>query len=164
VLSSLGKYAVTATLQVMGPDGGVYSNSTALNLLATAPDLTITSLTSDDRVIYYQGDPIMQTITATIRNSGTVTSFPGQVEFSASILREGTVYFEQVAPVPSLDSGASVPVTTTLVIPSPGLHVITATVQYDHVELDRRNNTATLSILAASRQLYLPLILRTGSS
>ena len=149
VMPSLGEHTITATLQLVWPDGGIYSSSTVLNLLATAPDLTITSLTSDDRVVHYQGDPITQTITATIRNSGMVASFPGKVEFSASILSGGTVYTGQVEIVPSLAPGASVPVTATLVISSPGLHVVTATAQYDHVELDSQNNTATLSILAA---------------
>jgi hypothetical protein len=162
VISSLGAYVVTATVLPGGPDASSSNNIASLNLLAAAPDLTITSLTSDDRVVYYQGDSVTQTITATIRNSGTVASFPGQVEFNASILSEGTVYFGQVATVPSLAPGASAPVTTTLVIPSPGLHVVTATVQYDHVELDIQNNTASLSILAASDQLYLPLILHTS--
>jgi len=93
-----------------------------------------------------------------------VASFPGKVEFGASILSGGTVYIGQVEIVPSLAPGASVPVTATLVISSPGLHVVTATVQYDHVELDSQNNTATLNILAATHRLYLPLILRTSPS
>jgi hypothetical protein len=165
VMPSLGEHTITATLQLVRPDGGVYSSSTVLNLLATAPDLTITSLTSDDRVVYYQGDPITtQTITATIRNSGIVASFPGKVEFSESILSGGTVYIGQVEIVPSLAPGTSVPVTATLMISSPGFHVVTATVQYDHLELDSQNNTATLNILAAAHRLYLPLILRTSPS
>jgi len=164
VIPSLGAYVITATVLPGGPDASGSNNIASLNLLATAPDLAVTSLTSDDRVVYCQGDPITQTITATIRNSGIVASFPGKIEFSASILSGGTVYIGQVETVPSLAPGTSVPVTATLVISSPGLHVITATVQYDHVELDNQNNTATLSILAASRRLYLPLILRTGPS
>jgi len=164
VIPSLGAYAITATVLPGGPDASGSNNIASLNLLATAPDLTITSLTSDNRVVYYQGDPITQTITATIHNSGTVASFPGKVEFSASILSSGTIYIGQVETVPSLAPGTSIPVTTAQVISSPGLYIITATVQYDHVELDSQNNRATLNILATAHQLYLPLILHSGPS
>ena len=164
VIPSLGAYVVTTTVLPGGPDASGSNNIASLNLLATAPDLTITSLTSDDRVVYYQGDSITQTITATIRNSGMIASFPGRVEFNASILSGGTVYLGQVEIVPSLAPGTFIPVTATQVISSPGLHVITATMQYDHLELDSQNNTATLNILAATHRLYLPLVLRTSPS
>jgi hypothetical protein len=112
--------------------------------------------------VYYQGDSITQTITATIRNLGMIAAFPGRVEFGASILGSGTAVIGPVGLVPPLAPGESVPVTATLMISSPGVHAITATVQYDHVELDSQNNTATLNILAATYRLYLPLTLRAS--
>ena len=157
-IPSLGAYVVTATLQPGGLDANAQNNIATLSLLATAPDLTITALTSDQRNVDYQGRPITQTITATIRNLGRITSFPGKVEFGAALLDGGLVILGKVGLAPALAPGESAPVTATLVISSLGVHVITATVQYDYVELDRQNNTATLNILAASHWLYLPVI------
>jgi hypothetical protein len=131
-------------------------------VLATAPDLAIVSLIGDAHVVDYQGTPITQTITATVRNVGVMPSFPANVEWSASIPNQGTGYWGTLSPVPALAPSASAVVTSTLAISSPGVHVVTATLQYGHVELDTRNNAATLSILAASHHIYLPLTLRAG--
>jgi hypothetical protein len=46
------------------------------------------------------------------------------------------------------------------VILSPGRHVVTATVEYAGLDLNPQNNTATLNILAAVEQVYLPLVMR----
>jgi hypothetical protein len=158
-IPSLGAYVVTATLQPSGPDADVQNNTATLGLLATAPDLTIT-LTSDSGVVYYQGSPIMQTLTATVVNRGLVTSYPGEVELSASVANSETAPLGEMLPVPPLPPSGSVAVTSTLVISSPGVYTATATLRYDHVELEPQNNTATLNILAASHLLHLPLMLR----
>ncbi len=161
VIPSLGVYVVTATLQPNGPDADTRNNTVTLGLLATAPDLTVT-LTSDSNVVYYQGSPITQTLTATIHNRGLVTSYPGGVELSASVASSGTASLGVMLPVPLLPPSGSVVVTSTLVISSPGVHTITATLQYDHVELEPQNNMASLNILSASEQVYLPLVFRAA--
>jgi len=161
MIPSLGAYVITATLQPGGPDADAQNNTATLGLLATAPDLTIT-LTSDSGVVYYQGSPITQTLTATIHNRGLVTSYPGEVELSASVANSGTASLGVMLPVPLLPPSGSVAVTSTLVISSPGVHTVTATLRYDHVQLEPQNNTATLNILSASHRLYLPLTLRAS--
>jgi len=161
-IPSLGAYVITATVQPGGPDEYAHNDIAALNLLATAPDLAIVSLATSERVVYYEGTPLTQTITATLRNLGAVAAFPAQLAWSASLAQPGTAHWGSAQPVMALAPNASVELTRTWVITAPGAHVVTATVQYGHVELDARNNTATLGVLAASHRAYLPLTLRAS--
>ena len=122
-------------------------------------DLAVTSLTSDLPSAFAWISPVTGTVTATIRNVGNLTSSISTAQFSAFNSAAGTGYLLQDLPVPALAPNASTDISTMLVIPSPGLYVVTATVRYDP-DLNMWNNTATFSILAASHWLYLPLMLR----
>jgi hypothetical protein len=122
-------------------------------------DLAVTSLTSDVPPTFSWIGPVTCTITATIRNAGDLTSSISTAQFSTFSSVAGTGYLPQDLPVPALTPHASTDISTRLVIPSPGLYVVTATVRYDP-DLNMWNDTATFSTLAASHWLYLPLTLR----
>jgi len=126
-----------------------------------APDLALTSLAVDVPPSFVWSKPITSIVTATVSNMGNLTSPPSLVTFQASGV-SGTVYSMPDAPAQALAPQASVAVTSLLVLSSPGLHVITATVQPAGWDLSLRNNTATLSLLAAMHQIHLPLTLRAA--
>jgi hypothetical protein len=124
-------------------------------------DLAVTSLTSDVPPTFSWIGPVTCTITATIRNAGDLTSSISTAQFSTFSSVAGTGYLPQDLPVPALTPHASTDISTRLVIPSPGLYVVTATVRYDP-DLNMWNDTATFSTLAASHWLYLPLTLHAS--
>lgn len=124
-----------------------------------AADLAVTSLTSDLPPTFAWIGPVTCTVRATIRNVGNLTSSASIVYFSGfAPTTEGTGYLP--LDLPALAPNASTDISATLAIPSPGLYIVTATVEYAGLDLNRQNNTATLNILAATHWLYLPLMLR----
>jgi hypothetical protein len=150
-LPAWGVYVITGTLQPGGPDEDARNHFLTRTLLATAPDLAV-SLAANESVVYYEGAPVTQTLTATVRNLGRVAARPAQIEWSAALTQ----------PVMALAPDASAELTRAWAITAPGWHVITATVRYDHVELDAHNNAAAFTLWAVSHRAYLPMALRAS--
>ena len=125
------------------------------------PDLALTSLVAGLSSPFMWIKPVTLTITATVSNMTYLTSPASLVTLETSSAG-GPVYLMPDTPMPPLAPHASVAVTSTLMIPSPGLYIITATVQPSGPDLNPQNNTTILNILAATHQLYLPLALRAG--
>lgn len=125
------------------------------------PDLALTSLAVGVPPSFLWAKPITPIVTATVSNMANLTSSLSLVTFETSDV-SGTVQLMPDAPVPPLAPHASVAVTSLLMLSSPGLHLITATVQPTGLDLSSRNNTATLGLLAATHLIHLPLTFRVA--
>jgi len=125
------------------------------------PDLALASLAVDLPTPFMWTKPTASAIAATVSNTTYLTSPASLVTFKILGVG-GTVYTMPDVPVLPLAPNAAVAMTSTLLIPAPGLYVITATVQPGGPDLSSQNNTAMLNFLAATRQVYLPLALRAG--
>ena len=126
-----------------------------------ASDLAVTALTSDLPPVFSWINPVTGTVTATIRNAGNLTASVGTAQLSAFNSAAGTWHLSPDLAVPVLAPNASMDISAALVIPSLGLYVVTATVDYAGLDLNSQNNTAALNILAAD-QVYLPLVFRAA--
>jgi hypothetical protein len=126
------------------------------------PDLAITSFTSDLSPAFLWDGPITGTVTAMIRNMGNLASSASTLHFSGLDLTDGLDSFAQDAPIPTLPPGDSVGITISLVVLSPGMHVVTAAVEYAGPDLNLQNDTATFDVFAAGEQVYLPFMFRTA--
>jgi hypothetical protein len=127
-----------------------------------APDLAVTSLAASVSAAFLWTESTTTTLTATIRNMGTLTSPTSAAQFSLLSAGVGTVVLLPVVPLPPVAPDAWIDVTGTFIIPLPGAYSITATVAEAGPDLNPQNNTASLGVFAAYRQLYLPLALRWG--
>jgi hypothetical protein len=125
------------------------------------PDLGVTAMKVDMSGAFAWGKPVTATLTTTVRNTGDLTSSLGLLTLNTRDAN-GTAYLPWNAPLPALPPDASFDVPGTLMVPSPGLYIVTAIVQSVGPDFNRNNNTATLDILAAAHQLYLPLVFRAG--
>jgi hypothetical protein len=74
----------------------------------------------------------------------------------------GSLEIDPAQTIPQARRSEQREVTSSLAILSLGPHVVTATVEYAGPDLNPQNDTATLNILAASEQVYLPLMFHTG--
>jgi len=122
------------------------------------PDLIVSSLTAGVPPAFLWLTPITTTVTATIRNTGIVTSSPASLSLDwtgpSGLLRQSKF-------VLSLAPGASADVTATLPISTSGFYTVSAAIEYANPESNPHNNTASRNILAAVAQVYLPVVLRS---
>jgi hypothetical protein len=138
------------------------SNQQLTYQVGWAFDLAITSLVSDLPTVFEWTGPATPTITATVRNMGNLTSSASDVEFSIANAVTGNLPLVYNVSIPALAPSASVDVTSTLAISSPGTYIVTAAVQPTGMDLNTQNNAATLNILAALSRLYLPSVFRAS--
>lgn len=128
---------------------------------ASAPDLAVASLAADRPPAFLWAGPTTTTYTATLRNTGNLTSAMSVVRLSSLGPAGAPSQPDRDVPVPPLAPSASVGVTSTLPISPPGRYVIRATLtRNEGLDQCLANNTAEMSILAARVGVYLPIVLR----
>jgi hypothetical protein len=130
-------------------------------LVGYVPDLALTTLAGDLGTAFHWTTPVTATYTATVRNSGVLTSSTSIVHFR--LQGGGGPGLERTVAVPALAPGAAALAVAGLPIAAPGPYTLTATVVPDAgLDLSQANDTASVPLFAAIQQQFLPIIAHTS--
>ncbi len=141
------------------------ANNTLQTTLVQIPDLMVDSMVASVEVNVGSGviTPLLTTITATIRNTGNWTSTETAFQLSMQHSISATLSYTQNYTVPVLAVEQRWQAVAQWPLSASGNYLITATINpmgVLGVEWDASNNQQTASMLAASHQIFLPLLLK----
>jgi hypothetical protein len=123
------------------------------------PDLAITALVDDHPSDFLWMSPATATVTATVTNSGYLTSTSGSaLQFSTTT--GGATYVWGTLPVAPLPPNASIDMTGIVTFPVAGPYTVTAQLFPAGVDVSAGNDIRTLNGWAYRARLYLPLVWR----